>query len=60
MIEPHWKRIAGMHVEDDGTVGAVWLAHDTTKSTVYCYDAAIFRAEVKAVIIEAIAARGRR
>lgn len=59
MIEPHWKRITGLHVEEDGTVGAVWLAHDTTSSTVHCYDAAVFRAEVKAVIIEAIAARGR-
>ncbi len=59
MIKPEWKRIAGLRVEDDGTVGVVWLAHDESSSVVHCYDAAIFRAEVKAVIIEAIAARGR-
>ena len=59
MIHPTWKRISGLHVEDDGTVGAVWLAHDTTTSTVHCYDAAVFRTEVQAVIMEAIASRGR-
>ena len=59
MIDPTWKRIAGMHVEDDGTVGVVWLAHDWMSSVVHCYDAAIFRLEVKAVIAEGIGARGR-
>lgn len=40
-------------------MGAVWLAHDHTANVVYCYDAAIFRPEVPAVITEAMAARGR-
>jgi len=29
MIEPSWGRIAGMHVQDDGEIAAVWIAHDT-------------------------------
>ncbi len=59
MISPDWKRIAGMHVDDDGTVGVVWLAHDVPNNTVHVYDAALFRLEVRAVIAEGIAARGR-
>ena len=59
MIDPSWKRISALHVEDDGTIGAVWLAHDTGTQTLHCYDAAIFRQEVQAVVIEAIASRGR-
>lgn len=59
MIESSWKRIAGMHVDDDGTVGVVWIAHDDPNSTVHVYDAAIFRLEVRAVIAEGIGARGR-
>jgi hypothetical protein len=60
MIDPSWRRIAGFHVEDDGTIGAVWLAFDTVTSTLHCYDAAIFRAEVQAVVVDAIASRGRK
>lgn len=59
MIDPLWKRIAGMHVDDDGTVGVVWLAHDQDSNTVHVYDAAVFRVEVRAVIAEGIGARGR-
>lgn len=59
VIEPTWRRIAGVHLEEDGTAGAVFLAHDTVSSVVHCYDAALFRAEVPAVISEGIAARGR-
>lgn len=60
MIDPTWKRIAGVHVENDGTIGAVWLAHDTITSVVHLYDCALFRNEVPVVIEDAIAARGRR
>jgi len=59
MIDPYWKRIAGMHQDDDGTIGVVWLAHDEMSNTVHVYDAAVFRVEVEAVIAEGIAARGR-
>lgn len=59
MIQASWKRIAGMHVDDDGSVGVVWLAHDEPNTTVHVYDAAIFRLEVRAVIAEGIGARGR-
>lgn len=59
MLDETWRRMAGIHLEDDGTLGAVWLAHDTVTSVVHLYDAAVFNLEVPAVIIEAIAARGR-
>ena len=59
MLEAWWKRIGGIHVEDDGTIGVVWVAHDQDAGVVHLYDAAIFRTEVKAVIAEGIAARGR-
>lgn len=59
MIEPTWKRIAGVHLEDNGTVGAVWLAWDTVTSVVHVYDAALFATEVPVVIEDGIAARGR-
>ena len=59
MLEPLWKRIAGFHVEDAGTLGAVWLAQDDVTSVIYVYDAAVFAREVPAVISEGIAARGR-
>lgn len=59
MIEPLWKRVAGLHVDDDGTVGVVWLAHDFDNNVVHVYDAAVFQQEVRAVMAEGIAARGR-
>lgn len=51
--------MAGMHVDPDGTWGVVWLAHDEQNDTVRVYDAAIFKREVRAVIAEGVAARGR-
>ena len=59
MIDPLWRRMAGLHVDEDGTVGVVWLAHDRDADTVHVYDAAVFNLEVRAVIAEGIGARGR-
>lgn len=59
MIEPTWKRIGAFHAEEDGTIGAVWLAHDEMSSVVHCYDVALFTREVPVVIADGIAARGR-
>lgn len=59
MIDQAWKRIAGIHVENEGEIGAVWIAHDTIADVTHLYDAAIFKREVIAVIGEGIAARGR-
>lgn len=53
------KRIAGIHLMDDGTAGAVWLAHDINTDLVTVYDACYFRQEVWAVIAEGLNARGR-
>jgi hypothetical protein len=59
-LEPYWRRIAGMHIEDNGDLGAVWLAYDEQAGVVHIYDAALFRNEVPAVIQYGISARGRQ
>lgn len=59
MIEPTWKRIVGVHGEDNGTVGAVWLAYDPDTGVARVYDAAKFNDAVPVVMNEGIAARGR-
>lgn len=58
-MDDSWPRIAGIHVEDDGVIGAVWLAHDKENDTVYVYDCAKFAREVFVVIGEGLNARGR-
>lgn len=59
MIEPEWRRIAGMQVQDDGDIALVWMAHDKTADKVHIYDCCVFRREVLAVIAEGINCRGR-
>lgn len=59
MIQSDWKRISGIHIEDDGLLGAVWIAHDRLADCVHLYDACLFRREVLAVIAEGLNARGR-
>lgn len=58
MIQPHWKRIAGLHIADDGAWAAVWMALDEN-GVVHLYDCAHFKREVLAVIAEGLNARGR-
>lgn len=59
MINPEYKRIAGIHVQEDGTIGAVWLAHDKLDDSIKVYDACKFEREVPVVIAEGLNARGR-
>lgn len=59
MIEDYWPRICGMHVQPNGNVGCVWMAHDKDRDLVHVFDACIFRSEVLAVIAEGLNARGR-
>lgn len=59
MIAPEWRRICGLHVQDEGTIAAVWLAHDKSSDVVHAYDACLFQREVLAVIAEGLIARGR-
>lgn len=59
MIAPEWRRIAGIHVQNDAEIGAVWLAHDKATDTIHVYDACLFKREVLAVIAEGLNARGR-
>lgn len=58
-IPEHWKRICGLHVDEDGTVGCVWMALDSTTSVVTLYDCAKFDREVLAVIGQGISGRGK-
>lgn len=58
-LDPWLKRIAGMHHEDNGDLGLVWLAVDDRAGTMTIYDCALFRMEVPAVIQLGITARGR-
>lgn len=58
-IPPEWKRIAGIHMDKEGLIGAVWLAHDTSIDKIYIYDACLFRSEIPVVIAEGLNARGR-
>ncbi len=59
MIAPEFKRVAGIHMQDQGELGVVWIAHDKASDVVHLYDACIFKNEVMAVICEGIIARGR-
>lgn len=59
MIEPHWKRICGIHTQEDGSTGAVWLAYDRDGDFIQVYDSCVFKLEVMAVIAEGLNARGR-
>lgn len=59
MIDPTWKRICGIQCQDEGTIGAVWMAHEKPRDLIHVYDACIFRNEVWAVIAEGLNCRGR-
>lgn len=58
-MEEHWKRIAGVYIEGEGSIGAVWCALDPDTDLLHVYDACVFTREVWAVIAEGINARGR-
>lgn len=58
-MSDNWKRVAGVHVEDDGRIAAVWLGWDKLSDVVTLYDACKFNNEVMAVIAEGLNARGR-
>lgn len=59
MIQSYWRRISGVHLQEDGATACVWLAHDRHTDVVHLYDCAVFRREVLAVIAEGLSARGR-
>lgn len=59
MIEPHYQRIAGLHVEEDGVTGVVWMGRDPDTMVIHIYDCALFRGQPRPVLVEGLAARGR-
>lgn len=60
MIEPHWKKIAGISCLDNGDKGAVWMALDTDTDTLRIYDCCIFRQhQILLVVAESFTSRGR-
>lgn len=54
-----WRRVAGIHAQDDGIIGAAWLAYDKDTDVIELYDACTFQREVLVVIAEGLNARGR-
>lgn len=59
MIEPDWPQICGIHVEKDGTIGAVWIAHERQADRIHLYDCAIFTREVPVIIGQSLSNHGR-
>lgn len=59
MIHPNGKRIAGMHVTNDGNTAVVWFSVDSQIGDVFVYDTALFKREVPVVIADSLNARGR-
>lgn len=59
MIQPHWKRLSAVHAQEDGTIGAIWLAYDPEGDYIHVYDSCLFKREVFPVIAEGLSARGR-
>jgi hypothetical protein len=53
------KRLAAVHVEDEGRMACVWVMHDKLSDCVTVYDACKFNNEVLVVIAEGLNARGR-
>lgn len=58
-MPPEWKRLAAIHVNEMGEIGAVWFAYDTNTDVLHLYDCCVFKPEVLAVIAEGLNARGR-
>lgn len=58
-MDPNWKRIAGIHIQDEGEIAAVWFAHEAEVDRVHLYDCCVFRREVIAVVAEGLNCRGR-
>ena len=59
MIDNNWKRIAGIHVQQGGSIFAIWLALEPDTDLIQVYDACEFKVEVPVVIAEGLNARGR-
>lgn len=58
-IGPDWPRIAGVHLVENGDMGAVWLACDPISQSVNLYDCGVFKYEVLPVLADALNCRGR-
>lgn len=59
MIEAHWRRLCGVHVQPDGQVAAVWIALDKDADCLHLYDCHIHDREVIAVQAESLKRRGK-
>jgi len=59
LIEPHHKRIVGMHVTKKGKIALVWLAINPDSRHVHIYDCCTFNPETHEAMREAVNTRGR-
>lgn len=58
-VDETWRRISGCHIEDDGSIGVVWIARDPLSDITVLYDAVVFRDQEFPVIADGINARGK-
>lgn len=58
-ISPSWRRVCGVHVQQDGQVAAVWIAHDRDANVLHLYDCHTHEREVLAVQAETLKKRGK-
>ena len=60
MIEPQWKRIAGVHFQAGAAgAGAVWIALDPQTDVAHLYDCALFPTEPAIIIAEGLNKHGK-
>jgi len=53
-ISSEWPRIVGLQADNNGSIAAVWLAHDKQTDRIYLYDTVVFEREVFSAIAERI------
>ena len=58
MIHPSWKRICGVHAQENGQIAAVWLAKDHDSDVIHLYDCHTHDRDVIAVQAESLKRRG--
>jgi len=49
-LQPDWRQIAGFAIQEDGSMGIVWLTHDTEWDVVRVHHAVAFKRAVLAVV----------
>ncbi len=60
LIPDHYRRICGLHTDEEGDYAAVWLVMDPSSGRIRVNDCAVWReGEMSVIVAEALHARGR-